>query len=94
MPRRKWLIAVVLIFLYVITWVGGWITHARGVDTQAKGNRGYNAGVEWCFPVLPGLLVTESGYTIGPKHCDCGIKVVLFYGIGSIEIVRLVDYKA
>jgi hypothetical protein len=94
MPRRKWLIAVVLLLLYVVTWVGGWITHARDLDARAKRVTAYSAHVDWCFPVLPGLLVTDSGYTIAPKHAESGIKVVLFYGIGSVEIVRLVERKA
>jgi hypothetical protein len=94
MSRRKWRIAVVLLLLYVVTWVGGWITHAQEVHAQAKREHGYCAHVDWCFPVLPGFLVADSGYTIGLKHADDGIKIVLFYGIGSVEIVRLVDCKA
>jgi hypothetical protein len=69
-------------------------THAWDVDARAKRVKGYSAHVDWCFPVLPGLLVADSGYTIGPKHADDGIKIVLFYGIGSVEIVRLVDRLA
>jgi hypothetical protein len=45
--------------------------------------------VNWCFPVLPGILVTDSGYVIGRLYGTGGTKVVLFYGFGSVELMSI-----
>jgi hypothetical protein len=50
---------------------------------------GPRAGVDWCFPVLPGLLIADSEYVIGPVYGRGGVKLVLFYGIGSKELCFL-----
>lgn len=41
------------------------------------------SGVAWCVPVLPGILVADSYYVIGPLYGRGGIKIVIFYGCGS-----------
>lgn len=92
--RRAMVVAIVVVLLYAVTWIGGWITHARDLDACAARDKGFNAGIAWCFPILPGILVADSGYTIGPKHANDGVKVVLFYGFGSVELVRLADRRA
>jgi len=45
--------------------------------------------VNWCFPVLPGVLLADSDYVIGPMNGKGGVKIVLFYGFGSVEICTL-----
>ena len=47
------------------------------------------AKMEWCVPVLPGLLVADSYYAVGPLWGTGGPKLVLFYGWGSIEVFTL-----
>jgi hypothetical protein len=43
--------------------------------------------VDWCFPLLPGILVSDSSYVVGPLYGKGGVKVVLYYGIGSVELL-------
>jgi hypothetical protein len=51
-------------------------------------------GVQWCVPVVPGVLLANS-YDFTP---DCGgsggVKVVLYYGFGSQELWRLWGWEA
>lgn len=46
-------------------------------------------GVDWCFPLLPGILITNSWYQCGPLFGKGGVKLVLYYGVGSLEILAL-----
>ena len=39
--------------------------------------------VEWCFPVLPGVLIANSYYVVGPVYGRGGVKIVFYYGFGS-----------
>lgn len=50
---------------------------------------GPKAGVNWCFPLLPGVLVVNSSYVVGPIFGKGTTKIVLFYGLGSITLVEL-----
>jgi hypothetical protein len=124
MRKRKWRIAVVLLFLYLLTWVGGWLTHAR--ELEARAHRYWNEAaardremeqfaaaeglprptgriphlreggpvthVDWCFPLLPGILVADSWYVVGPLYGKGGVKLVVYYGVGSVELVTLVGW--
>jgi len=42
--------------------------------------------VDWCVPLLPGVLLTHSAYFVGPSSAKGGYKVVLYYGFGSKEV--------
>jgi len=42
--------------------------------------------VNWCFPILPGVLVADSYYIVGPSCGRGGVIIVLFYGVGSLRI--------
>jgi hypothetical protein len=48
-------------------------------------DKGYHAKVNWCFPVLPGLLIADSEYAIGPLHGRGGLSIIVFYGFGSFQ---------
>jgi hypothetical protein len=50
------------------------------------------AGVAWCLPVLPGVLLAWSAYSAGPLLGRGGLKVVLYYGLGSAELCTLVGW--
>ncbi len=50
---------------------------------------GPNTSVAWCFPVVPGVLIANSSYVIGPLYGRGGVKVVIFYGFGSFELVTV-----
>ncbi len=50
---------------------------------------GPKAGVNWCFPILPGVLVVDSSYVVGPIFGKGTTKIVLFYGFGSITLMEL-----
>jgi hypothetical protein len=47
---------------------------------------GPTSHVYWCAPVLPGVLLADSDYCVGPLHAGGGLKIVLWYGFGSWEI--------
>jgi len=118
MRKREWLLVTVLSGCYLATWIGGWVSHAREIETRAwrtwndatSRNRemerlaaasqphhgpielckgGPHTGVGWCFPILPGVLVADSYYTVGPLWAAGGVKLVLFYGFGSTELVTI-----
>jgi hypothetical protein len=50
---------------------------------------GARAHVDWCVPVLPGVLIADSSYIVGPLYGRGGYKVVVFYGLGSAELFTL-----
>ncbi|HEV3144100.1 MAG TPA: hypothetical protein VGZ47_09475, partial [Gemmataceae bacterium] len=50
---------------------------------------GPKTGVKWCVPVLPGVLLADSYKVIGPLNGSGGVKVVLYYGIDSVEVCTL-----
>jgi hypothetical protein len=118
--RRRWLLAIIVALLYLATWVGGWITHARQwkAQEQALWERGeqrvrekeemalklggpavaaevkeYNkmthwpdgpkGGVNWCVPLLPGVLLSSTELSVGPL-AGCGdLNLVVYYGFGA-----------
>ena len=47
---------------------------------------GPSSRVLCCVPVLPGVLLAWSGSGIGPLNGEGGLKVVLFFGFGSIAL--------
>lgn len=42
--------------------------------------------VNWCIPLLPGMLITDSEYAVGPLYAKGSKKFVLFFGVGSITL--------
>jgi hypothetical protein len=50
--------------------------------------------VKWCFPILPGFLITNSSYQIAPLWGEGGVKLVFYYGFGSVEMVTLVGWMS
>ena len=118
MLKRRWLAATVLLALYLLTWIGGWHSHAQEIEARAYrrwtdasaraqemarlaaadgeqrrpiGLRqgGPQTGVDWCAPILPGVLICDSYYVIGPLWGRGGVKLVLYYGFGSVELLTL-----
>lgn len=118
MSKRRWLIAGLVLMLYLLTWVGGPSSHRREIESRAQQywengaakNRqmqqfasehgqhyepiellpgGPRAWVNRCFPVLPGVLLADSGYQVGRLWGKGGWKIVVFYGFGSVELVTL-----
>ena len=50
--------------------------------------------VNWCIPILPGVLLANSDSSPGPLGGYGGEKIVLYYIIGSTEIFfGLVGYR-
>jgi hypothetical protein len=118
MARRTWVLAILILFLYLLTWGGGWRSHAHELRDRAQrywteanqrdvtmsrlaASRGFQhqpiellpggpvTNVDWCVPVLPGVLIADSSYRVAPLWGKGGVKVVLFYGAGSVELVTL-----
>lgn len=58
--------------------------------------------VQWCVPVLPGVLMAKSGFTGTGRKDDGvrtfyengGIRIVLYWGAGSSEVLSLSQYFA
>jgi hypothetical protein len=44
---------------------------------------GPQSDVTWCVPLLPGVLIANSFYVVGPLYGRGGIKVVIYYVFGS-----------
>jgi hypothetical protein len=44
------------------------------------------ARVNWCIPLLPGVLLADSDSVPGPLGGYGGPKFVLYYGFGSTEL--------
>jgi hypothetical protein len=108
--RRK--IAICLILLYLITWIGGYYSYSANLkhSTQEIYDRakqrddefaaavakeggqpsrsrvfkdGPQSEIHWCFPILPGILIADSHWIVGPLFGRGGIKIVVYYGFGS-----------
>lgn len=108
--RRKiffWLIPI-----YLVTWIGGSMSHSAALKSDAQrrydaaqrsdaeyaalaakegqppprpqaGKTGPRTGVSWCIPILPGVLIADSYYVIGPLYGRGGVKIVFYFGFGS-----------
>ena len=50
--------------------------------------------VDWCIPLLPGVLLADSSYHIGPLWAAGGPKLVVYYGFGTFEIPLPVGWRA
>lgn len=50
---------------------------------------GPSAKVNWCVPILPGVLLANSYYVIGPLWGKGGVKIVLYYVFGAKELVYI-----
>jgi len=110
--RARYKIAVWLIPLYIITWVGGYYGHSATLKRETEiryenakkadleyaalaakegakplrpqvSKNGPISKVEWCVPVLPGILIADSYYVVGPLYGRGGVKIVVYYGFGS-----------
>ncbi len=107
--RAKWVIAVLVVAFYLLTWIRGPAEHKRELIERAKrlwaeadannqdqGRQGVDlydllpdgprTQVNWCVPVMPGLMLANSEYHIARLYAAGGCKVVLFYGFGTIEL--------
>ena len=50
---------------------------------------GPKAGVDFCFPILPCVLLADSYSSIGPRNGESGVKIVLYYGLGTKELFSI-----
>lgn len=121
--KRSRLIWAVVVLLYTVTWIGGFVSHRHAVEVDAqeryddarqreleeaawyakrggeKPNRitrdgGPVVNVNWCFPVLPGVLIAESEYIVGPLYGKGGVSVVVYYGVGSLQIGPIAGWSS
>jgi hypothetical protein len=69
--------------------------HGERVPIFARVHEGGpSSGVSWCVPILPGVLLADSYSSVGPLNAQGGLKVVLWYGVGSVELCCLVCWVA
>ncbi|MBN2446588.1 MAG: hypothetical protein JXO22_07680 [Phycisphaerae bacterium] len=47
------------------------------------------AGVDWCFPLLPGVLIADSYYVTGRLSGEGGVKIIVYWRLGSRELTTL-----
>lgn len=52
------------------------------------------AKVKWCLPILPGVLVVDSYYVIGPLFGKGGVSLVIYYGLGSREFLPIWGWRS
>jgi len=45
-------------------------------------------GVYWAFPLLPGVLLVEDYENLGPLNQRGGVKVLLYYGAGTVVLAN------
>lgn len=50
--------------------------------------------MNWCIPLLPGILITDSEYAVGPLFAKGSKKLVLYFGIGSVTLWEVDVWKA
>jgi hypothetical protein len=55
---------------------------------------GPTSAVVWCLPVLPGVLLAYSCYSVGPLHAGGYLQLVLWYGAGSAKLGEVVWWIA
>jgi hypothetical protein len=46
-------------------------------------------GVNWCIPLLPSVLLADSYEVLGPLNGRGMVKLVFYYGVGSVVICDL-----
>ena len=64
-----------------------WLRGAAGCGTAG-------CSVDWCVPVIPGVLLTYSGYHADGLTRKEGIKIVLYYGVGTHELWKFLIWDA
>jgi hypothetical protein len=50
---------------------------------------GPKSRVNWAVPILPGLLLADSEFVVGPLYAKGSAKLVVYYGFGSLTLVEL-----
>lgn len=48
--------------------------------------------VNWCVPILPGILVSDSYYVVGPLYGQGGVSIILYYGFGCFQIGPIIGW--
>jgi hypothetical protein len=98
----------VLVALYLVTWVGGWISHNHEMEQRAQlaydglasryknsdsplkklylFDDGPRSGVNWCVPLLPGVLLADSHFLTGGLSGNYCYRIVIYYGFGSFVL--------
>ncbi len=124
MTKKKKYIIIVVIFLYIITWLGGHRTHSMNLQIHATQlhvgavfknmemsdfaisegleepnpiklrKDGPKSEVKWSIPILPGILLVNSYYEIGPLWAKGGTKIILYYGISSKVICYITKWMS
>jgi hypothetical protein len=61
------------------------LTGMRPFSVPLVHEKGPIFGVDWCVPLLPGVLLADSYYSVGPLYARGGVKIVVWYGVGSLE---------
>jgi hypothetical protein len=46
-------------------------------------------GVNWCIPILPGVLIADSYEVLGPLNGRGMVKIVVYYGPHSVVVCEL-----
>jgi len=62
------------------------IARAYPIELRPEGPA---SDVNWCLPLLPGVLLADSAYFIGPIYAKRTTKIVVYYGVGSFTALEL-----
>jgi hypothetical protein len=66
----------VVVFLYLVTWIGGTVSHWLDLREQHLSPR-----IDFSLPVVPGLLIVHSDRGVSGR-----LALVLFYGIRTVTL--------
>lgn len=55
---------------------------------------GPTSRVNWCLPILPAVLLTDSEYVIGPLYGRGSAKIVFYFGAGSVTVLELCGWRS
>ncbi len=72
-----------------VEWAKKRLMPASGPTLFPEGPR---VDLRWCVPLFPAVTLVSSDYYIGPLCSHGAIRIVLFYGFGTVESVSFVTW--
>jgi hypothetical protein len=51
-------------------------------------------GIDWCAPIMPGVLIANSHQQIGPGFGGGSYKIIVYYGFGSTVLMKGGGWRA
>jgi hypothetical protein len=61
-------------------------------ESHALRNGAPEAVVRWCVAVLPGVLLAHSSYSVAQLNGRVGMRLVLYYGFGTVVLCDMWEW--